>query len=55
MSYEDDIGPIPEDYAYFTDCECDHWPEQHGWTGCEAEVLHGSDMLPCPCRGRWEY
>ncbi len=35
-----------DDHIYFTDCTCDHEPEQHGWGHCEVEN--------CNCEGGWE-
>lgn len=41
----------PEEYyeeqpIYFTDCTCEHKPEEHGWGHC--------DVKDCPCEGGYE-
>jgi hypothetical protein len=36
-----------EDQASFMECTCDHDPEEHGWSHCEA-------VDNCNCKGHWE-
>jgi len=45
MNDEDREELIPEDQIYFTDCTCDHDPDDHGWGECEVEG--------CFCEGGW--
>lgn len=44
---EDEEWDCPEDHVTFAGpCTCEHEPEQHGWTGCDAEG--------CECEAHWE-
>lgn len=42
---EDTEDIIFEDQVYFKDCDCHHYPEEHGWEQCNVEG--------CYCRGGW--
>lgn len=45
---EDEGMPdIPEEHVAFVGpCTCEHYPERHGWTGCNLE--------DCDCEAHWE-